>query len=74
MWEQAFSGRAAFDAYRADGEVTSRADEGAWTQWSGGRVRRVAEVFYERRTADPMVTSTAGSSAGSEAEVRSSTL
>jgi Stress responsive A/B Barrel Domain len=52
VWEQAFADRAAFDAYRAGALASAGADQDAWAQWTGGRVRRVAEVWYERRTAD----------------------
>ena len=47
IWEQGFADRTAFEAYRSGPVVTAGAARDAWADWSEGRVRRVAEVFYE---------------------------
>jgi hypothetical protein len=49
VWEQGFADRAAFDAYRLSPAATAGAARDAWADWSEGRVRRVAEVFYALR-------------------------
>ena len=46
VWEQGFPSLDALDAYRHGASTVARAEASGWEAWSGGMVKRAAELFY----------------------------
>ena len=47
LWEQGFTGLDRLDAYRAGDSALARAERAGLPEWSGGIVKRSAELFYD---------------------------